>query len=397
MVEVGQHPNIELLTYSEVIGVRGDVGSFTARIRKRARRVNISTCIGCGLCAEKCPAKSPSEFDHGTTLRTAIYVPFPQAVPNKYVIDAESCVYTQKGKCKLCLKLCPVEGCIDLDERDIEVDLRVGNIIVATGFRIFDAARAAEFGYGKYPNVIHSLQFERLINASGPTGGMLKLQTKDHKGNWIFSADGDAPRSVAIIHCVGSRDHNYNKYCSRVCCMYSLKFAHLVKEKLPDVSVHQYYIDMRAFGKGYEEFFERIRSEGVHLIRGRAARVEGVDGHLRVRAENILWGEVIEQDVDMIILSVGLEPRPDAAALASILGLKRDENGWFTERELDLDPITTNRPGIYLAGVCQGPKDIPDAVVQASAAAALVLKDLANARRAAERTRVTTPRASAVV
>jgi heterodisulfide reductase subunit A len=380
MVEVGQHPNIELLTFSDIIGLGGEPGDFRVRIRKRARRVNLATCIGCGVCAEKCPAKTSSEFDHGTDERTAIYVPFPQAVPNKYVIDPETCVYTKKGKCKLCVKLCPVEGCIDLDEQDTEVDLRVGSIVVGTGFQPFDASRAQEYGYGIYPNVIHSLQFERLINASGPTGGLLRLKAKDAKGHWRFAADGDEPRSVAIIHCVGSRDHNYNKYCSRVCCMYSLKFAHLVREKLPHAAVYEYYIDMRAFGKGYEEFFERVKGEGIHVVRGRAARVEKVDGQLHIRAEDILRGEVVDQDADMVILSVGLEPRADTGDLARILGIGVDDDGWFAEKVPDFNPISTNRPGIFLAGACQGPKDIPDTVAQASAAAALVLRRIARAR-----------------
>ena len=253
MVEIGQHSHIDLMTYSEVKGISGEPGNYKVKILKKARRVNVKTCIGCGTCSEKCPAKAPSEFDAGTTLRKAIYIPFPQAVPNKYLIDAESCTYVKSGKCGVCVKVCPVKDCINLDEKDSEVEINVGNIIVATGYKPFDAKRIERYGYGKYPNVVTSLEFERLVNAAGPTGGNIKFRTQDKKGNWIFAPESAEPKSIALIHCIGSRDENYNKYCSRVCCMYSLKLAHLAMEKLPNAEVEQFYIDMRAFGKGYEE------------------------------------------------------------------------------------------------------------------------------------------------
>jgi heterodisulfide reductase subunit A len=379
MVEVGQHPFIELLTLSEVKAVSGSPGNYKVRIIKKARRVDLSTCIACGICAEKCPATAPSEFDAQTTMRKAIYIPFQQAVPNKYLIDPDSCIYLERGKCGVCVKVCPAD-CINLDEKDEEIEITVGNIIVATGFKTFDAQRAEQFGYGKYINVVTSLEFERLINAAGPTGGDIKFRAKDKRGNLVFSPENDVPGSVAIIHCIGSRDENYNKYCSKVCCMYSLKLAHLVREKLPDAEVFEYYIDMRSFGKGYEEFYERIKEEGIHIIRGRTAKVEQVNGQLKLRTEDIENNRLVEQNVDMVILAVGLEPREDARALAKMLGINQSEDGWFSERDYNGDPINTLTGGIFIAGVCQGPKDIPDTVAQASAAASCVLQSISKGK-----------------
>lgn len=378
MVEVGQHSNIELLTYSEVKGVSGEPGNYKVKILKRARRVDISTCIGCGSCSAKCPSKVSSEFDSGTALRKAIYIPFPQAVPNKYLIDADSCTWIQSGgtKCGVCVKFCPVNDCINLDAKDEEVEITVGNIIVATGFKTFDPKRAEQFGYGKYPNVLTSLELERLINAAGPTEGKITFRTQDKKNNWVFTTESRSPESVALIHCIGSRDENYNKYCSKVCCMYSLKLAHLVKEKLPNANVYEYYIDMRAFGKGYEEFYERINNEGINVIRGRTAKVEQSNGHLLIRSEDIENERLIEQEVDMVVLAVGLEPREDAKEIGNILDISQSEDGWFNESNYISDPVTTDIGGITIAGVCQGPKDIPDTVAQASAAAARVLQSI---------------------
>jgi heterodisulfide reductase subunit A len=250
----------------------------------------------------------------------------------------------------------------------------VGNIIVAIGFKIFDAARIEHFGYGKFMNVLTSLEFERLVNAAGPTGGYICSRTVDKKGNRIFSPETDEPKSVALIHCVGSRDENYNKYCSKVCCMYSLKLAHLIKEKLPDAEVYEYFIDMRAFGKGYEEFYERIKREKVHLIRGRTAKIEEVNGQLLLRSEDILNNSLIEHKVDMVILAVGLEPSEDALKISEMLGIPLSEDGWFKEANYNSDPVNTIAGGVFIAGVCQGPKDIPDTVAQASAAASRVLQ-----------------------
>jgi len=378
MVEVGQHSNIELLTYSEVKGVKGEPGNYKVKILKKARRVDISTCIGCGSCSAKCPGKAPSEFDSGTALRKAIYIPFPQAVPNKYLIDADSCTYVQSDgeKCGVCIKFCPVNDCINLDAKDEEVEITVGNIIVATGFKTFDPSRAEQYGYGKYPNVLTSLELERLINAAGPTEGKITFRTQDKKKNWVFTTESGSPKSIALIHCIGSRDKNYNKYCSKVCCMYSLKLAHLVKEKLPDANVYEYYIDMRAFGKGYEEFYERIKNEGINIIRGRTAKVEQSNGHLLLRSEDIENERLLEQEVDMVVLAVGLEPREDASDIGAMLGISQTKDGWFNESNYISDPVTTDVGGITIAGVCQGPKDIPDTVAQAAAAAARVLQSI---------------------
>ncbi|MBI5476886.1 MAG: CoB--CoM heterodisulfide reductase iron-sulfur subunit A family protein [Ignavibacteriales bacterium] len=376
MVEVGQHQNIELMTYCEVKNISGEPGNYKVKILKKARFVNLATCIGCGICVEKCPTLVPSEFDSKTTMRKAVYIPFPQAVPNKYLIDAENCRYVKEKKCGVCVKACPVNLCINLEEKDEEVEITVGNIIVATGFKIFDAAKMEQYGYGKFPNVVTSLEFERLVNASGPTEGKIKLKTQNKKGNWLFTKEGKEPQSIALIHCIGSRDIHYNKYCSRVCCMYSLKLAHLVKEKLPESQVYEFFIDMRAFGKGYEEFYKRIEHEGVHIIRGRTAQIEEKDGQLLLRSEDMLNDDILEQKIDMAILAVGLEPREDADAISKMLGISRTEDGWFMEANSNSDTVTTSKGGISIAGVCQGPKDIPDAVAQASAAAARVIQSI---------------------
>jgi heterodisulfide reductase subunit A len=266
--------------------------------------------------------------------------------------------------------------CINLDEKDQEVEITVGNIIVATGFKPFDAKRIENLGYGKYPNVVTSLEFERLVNASGPTGGKIKFRTQTKKGAWVFTPAGGEPKAVALVHCVGSRDVNYNKYCSRVCCMYSLKLAHLIKEKLPNADVSEFFIDMRAFGKGYEEFYNRIKHEGVHIIRGKTAKIEQKKDRLLLRSEDILHDDLIEKEFDMVVLAVGLEPREDAGALGEMLGLARSSEGWYEELNSNSDPVNTFKGGISIAGVCQGPKDIPDTVAQASAAAARVIQSI---------------------
>lgn len=375
MVEVGQHPNIDLITMAEVQEVSGKAGNFRATILRRARHVDLKACIACGICSEKCPQSVYSEFDAGTSMRKAIYIPFPQAVPNKYLIDADNCRYIREEKCGVCQKVCPAE-CIDFSEKDVQFTVNVGNIVVATGFKLFDASRINEFGYGRFPNVLSSLEFERLVNAAGPTGGNIRFSTHDKKGNRIFIPEGEAPQSVALIHCVGSRDVNHNEWCSRVCCMYSLKLAHLVREKLPETEVYEYYIDMRAFGKGYEEFYNRVHSEGINIIRGRTAKVTQNGSKLRLRSEDILGGKLIEQSVDMVILSVGLEPNSDTHKIAKMLNIKQESGGWFAASAAGCDQCGTMDFGIHLAGVCQGPKDIPDSVAQGSAAAARVLQSI---------------------
>lgn len=365
MVSVGQHPNIELLSYSDVTDFSGYVGNFTARIRRRPRYVDEDKCTGCGQCEQKCPLSVPSEFECGLGKRKAIYRPFPQAVPSTPVIDREHCLCFTKGVCKVCQKFCP-RGAIDFEQEEKYVDVQVGSVILATGFDLFDASRIKEYGYGRLPNVITSLEFERLTHASGPTAGKILLR------------NGKPPESVAIVHCVGSRDLNYNEYCSRVCCMYSLKTAHLVHEKT-EAKVYEFYIDMRAFGKGYEEFYKRLLHEDVTFIRGRVAEVTDVPqnlsekGKLIVVAEDTLLGIVRRVPVDLVVLSVGLEPRRDVVQVAHTFRISRSKDGFFLEKHPKLAPVSTAGDGIFIAGSCQGPKDIPDSVAQGAAAAANVL------------------------
>jgi heterodisulfide reductase subunit A len=365
MVSVGQHSNIELLSYSDVTEFSGYVGNFEAKIRKRPRYVDEEKCNGCGLCEQKCPLSVQSEFDCGLGKRKAIYRPFPQAVPSIPVIDREHCLYFTKGICRVCVKFCP-KGAIDFEQKEKFLDVQVGSVILATGFDLFDASRVKEYGYGKFPNVITSLEFERLTHASGPTGGKILLK------------NGKNPETVAIVHCVGSRDQNYNEYCSRVCCMYSLKTAHLVHEKT-DAKVYEFYIDMRAFGKGYEEFYKRLLREDVTFVRGRVAEITDVaqdpteKGRLIVVAEDTLLGIVRRIPVDLVILSVGLEPRRDATEVAHTFRIGRSRDGFFLEKHPKLAPVSTAGDGMFIAGSCQGPKDIPDSVAQGAAAAANVL------------------------
>jgi heterodisulfide reductase subunit A len=386
MVAVGDHAEIELLTNSEVQRVTGSPGAFKVEVLKRARRVDAHACIACNACTEICPISVFSEFDSDMTHRKAIYIPFPQAVPNAYLVDPAACTWVQSAgkRCGACAKKCP-KGCIHLDEADERVEIEVGNIILATGYDMFDARRVERYGYGKYPNVLTSLQFERLTNASGPTGGKIvqksaKLNKRLKVEEWVADPEGTPPRSVAIIHCVGSRDEKYNAYCSRVCCMYSLKFAHLVREKLPDASCYEFYIDMRAFGKGYEEFMERIKAEGAHVVRGRTAQVCDVDGQLVIKGEDIVQDRVVEYPVDLVVLAVGVVPAEGTRELAELLGLPRDPDGWFSELNYNGEPTYTERGGIWVAGMCQGPKDIPDTVAQASAAAAGALCGISSGR-----------------
>ena len=386
MVSVGQHDMIRLLTRSKVVEVSGKPGSYRVKIRQSPRYVDIKSCVACNLCAEVCPVKVKSEFDAGISLRKAIYIPFPQAVPNAYLIDEKSCTYilSEGKKCGVCVKKCPKE-CINLNETDHIIDIEVGNIILATGYELMDVGKIEQYGYGLFPNVLTSIEFERLTNASGTTGGRIVTKTKrfnkkTEKDEWIFSPESVPPRSVALIHCVGSRNRKYNPYCSRVCCMYSLKFAHLIKEKVPNVTVYEFYIDMRAFGKGYEEFAERIKQEGTFVVRGHSASVAMNDGQMVVRGEDIFNDKLVEFKVDMVVLAVGLIPSPGTEELSRMLGIQRDIDGWFSELDYNGSPTDTDRGGIYVAGMCQAPKDIPDTVAQASAVAAGVLGSLTSGK-----------------
>jgi heterodisulfide reductase subunit A len=357
MMDAGRHPKIELLTYSEVEEVSGYVGNFSVRIRKRARFVDEELCTGCGICQEKCPKKVlDTAYEAGMGQRKAIYRPFAQAIPNIPVMDQENCIYFVRGRCRACEKLCPT-GAIDFEQEDQMLDVQVGAIVVATGYNMWDPTQLPQYSYGRSPNIITGLQFERLSSAGGPTSGE------------ILTAEGEKPERVAIIHCVGSRDHNAHPYCSRICCMYSLKQAHQVRDKT-EAEVYDFYMDMRAFGKAYEEFYERVQEEGITFIRGRGAEVEVLsDGKLRVRGEDANLGRLVAADVDLVILATAIEPQPDADRVAALFGLGRTPDGWFAEAHPKLRPVETSTAGVFLAGCAQGPRDVPDTVAHAGAAA----------------------------
>ncbi len=369
MSAVRSHPNIILWSYSEVSQVDGYVGNFKVKVRRKPRYVDEELCVGCYECIEKCifkKAKFEDEFNIGLSQRKPIYIPFPQATPLVALIDPETCTEFRTGKCKkTCVDACERKA-IDFQQKEEIKEIDVGAIILATGFKIFDATRIPRYGYGKYPNVFTSLEIERLVNASGPTGGEVRLK------------DGGKPNSVGIIHCVGSRDINTNRYCSRLCCMASLKLAHLIKERT-GAEVYNFYIDIRAAGKGYEEFYDKLLKEGVHFIRGRVAEVSDwtmtadEEGKLVIRAEDTLIGVVRRIPVDMVVLAVGLEPSADADNIRRMFNISCSYEGWFLERHPKLAPVSTFTDGISLAGACQGPKDIPDSVAQAGAAAAEAL------------------------
>jgi heterodisulfide reductase subunit A len=367
MVSVGSHPNITMLTYSEVTNVSGYVGNFTVTVKKKARHVDTSLCTGCGICWEKCPKKVLDEvFECGLGYRKAVYTPFPQAVPKYPVMDEVNCTYFQKGTCKACEKFCPT-GAIDFDQKDENITVEVGNIILATGFELFDPRRVAQYGYGRFANVFTSLEFERLSNAAGPTSGSVVLR------------DGvTVPQTVAILHCVGSRDRNYNNYCSAICCMQSLKFAHLVKERT-GATVYNFYIDIRTTAKAYDEFYQRVLEEGTIFVRGRVAEITdnalfpGEEGKLIVQAEDTLAGKQRRIPVDMVILSASLIPQHDAREVAKLFGISCSSDGWIIEKHPKLDPVVTMTEGILVAGCAQGPKDIPASVAQGAAASARVL------------------------
>ena len=356
MVDVGKHENIELLTYSEVKDVDGYIGNFKVTVEKKPRYIDESICTGCGSCTEVCPIEIPNYFDEGVGMVKAAYIPFPQAVPLCATIDKDYCI-----ECHLCDTACE-RGAINHNQKPEEVELEVGTIIVATGYDPYDAAGKKEYIYEDSQNVITGLELERYINASGPT-----------QGHVIVPSSGETPKRVAFIQCVGSRDEQIHKpYCSRVCCMYAMKNAQLIIDHEPDTEVAIYYMDIRAFGKGFEEFYKRSQEKyGIKFIRGRPAAVlENPDKTLTVRAEDSLLGKVTEYDYDMVVLSVGLQPPANSETLRQTLGISKSADGFLMEAHPKLRPVDTLTDGIYLAGVAQGPKDIPDAVAQASGAAA---------------------------
>ncbi|HXZ94950.1 MAG TPA: CoB--CoM heterodisulfide reductase iron-sulfur subunit A family protein, partial [Dehalococcoidia bacterium] len=371
MSDVGHHPFIELLAYSEVEEVSGSIGNFKIKVRKKARHIDESKCIGCNVCEEKCPWKTDSEFEMGLAKRKAVYIPFAQAIPHVAVVDPDLCAYIKSDgkKCGACIKVCEAKAITPetlLKQTDQIIEFNVGSIIVATGYDQFDPSVIPQYGYGKYDNVLTGLHFERMTCAAGPTCGKILLK------------DGREPERIALVHCVGSRDKNYHEYCSRVCCMYALKYAHLTKE-LSKADVYQFYIDMRCFGEGYEEFYNRLSEEGVNFIRGKVAKVtdqattDEEKGKLIVVAEDTLLGKMIRLPVDMVILCSALEARSDADNVARLFNLNRRADGFFLERHVKLDPVATPTDGIFIAGCCEGPRDIPDTVAQAEATAAKAL------------------------
>ncbi|MCU0784630.1 MAG: CoB--CoM heterodisulfide reductase iron-sulfur subunit A family protein [Verrucomicrobia bacterium] len=378
MSEVGSHPNITLWSYSDVIKVDGFVGNYTVQVKRKARYIIEDLCTGCQDCIPQCVFKEPKFFDRfneGLGKRKPVYIPFPQATPQIVLIDPEVCLNFKRNKnpdgspvvgdkCKkTCVDACGEKNAIDFTQKDEIKEIKVGTILVCTGFKSFDAKRIPQYGYGTYPNVYTALEIERLVNASGPTGGHVVLR------------DGKEPKAIGIIHCVGSRDKKTNLWCSRVCCMYSLKLAHLLKEHT-GAEIYNFYIDMRAPGKGYEEFYNKLLEEGNNFIRGRVGEVtdwaftKEEEGKLIIRVEDTLAGFVRRIPVDMVVLATGLEPQSDAQDVRRLFNMSCGSEGFFLERHPKLAPVNTFNDGIYIAGACQGPRDIPDTVAQAGAAAA---------------------------
>jgi len=359
MAEVGRHPNIKLFTLSEVEQVEGYVGNFKVRVKRKARYVT-DDCTSCGDCVKECPQLAPDEFNEGLSTRRAIFISFAQAVPSSYVIDMDLCL-NKEGivACDKCLHACKAR-CIDFSQKGEELNLDVGAIIVATGVDVYDPSPLTEIGYRRFPNVITSLEFERLINAGGPS-----------HGNLIRPSDQKVPKRVAFLQCIGSRSTRANKYCSNICCMNTIKDALLIKEHWPGTEIKVFYIDIRAFGKGFEDLFRRARREGVEFIRGIPGEIiQDPETHdLTLIGENMLLGEWYKYQVDMAILSVGIEPRRDSKHIQQILNLSTGKDGFFLEAHPKLRPVDTATSGIFLAGGAEGPKDIKDSVTQASAAA----------------------------
>jgi len=365
MVEVAQNPNITLMTYAELEKLEGFIGNFKATIRKKAKSIDETLCNGCGHCTTKCPNKKiPSEFNTGLGNRTAIYVPFPQAVPNKPVIDKENCSYYQKGKCRVCEKVCPT-GAIRFDQQDEMVELEVGGIVISSGFNVMEPSGFPEYGYGKYKDVITGLQFERLASASGPTMGEIRRPS-----------DGKIPENIVFIACAGSRDPAKGiPYCSKICCMYTAKHAMLYQHKVHHGKSHIFYMDIRAAGKNYEEFVRRaIVDDDVNYIRGRVSKIYEQNGKLIVKGVDTLMGaKPVEIEADMVVLATAAIANPGSEELAQKMHVSYDAYNFFSEAHPKLKPVETNTAGIFLAGACQAPKDIPETVSQASAAASKMI------------------------
>ena len=369
MVDAAQNEKIHIYSYSEVEKVSGFVGNFTVTIKKKPRYVNSDLCTGCGLCTEKCPSKkNPNEFNMGLDNRTAIYIPFAQAIPKVPVIDTNACIHFKTGKCGACQKNCSV-GAIDFNQKEEFITEEYGAIVAATGFNPLKPEKFDEYLYNQSKDVVTSLEFERIMNAAGPT-----------KGQLLRPSDGKHPHKIVFVQCVGSRGQSCrdHSYCSKICCMYTAKHAMLVRDKYPDVDVTVFYIDVRTPGKNFDEFYRRAVEEyGVHYIKGMVGKVEDVDGTLKVQASDLLSNEQLHLDADMVVLATAVEADKSARGIATMLTARMDTNDFFTEAHPKLRPVESPTAGIFLSGVCQGPKDIPETVSQASACAAKVIGLLA--------------------
>ncbi len=348
------------MTLSEVEEVAGYVGNFRVKVRQKARFVKEGECTACGDCARVCPVVKPDEYQMGLSSRKAIHIPFPQAMPSAYVVNPADCLGQNPIACGKCIEACQ-KHCVDFDMRDEIIDLRVGAIVVATGMEAYDPTALDEYGYTRYENVVTSLEFERLINAGGPTAGQL-----------VRPSDGAAPKRIGFIQCVGSRSYRRGKpYCSNVCCMNTIKDTLLLKEHYPDTEISVFYMDIRAFGKGFEDLFNRSRESGVRYIRGLPERIaSNGNGDLKLRVENTTAGRIEDFELDMLVLSVGLEPRQDFEKLRQLLALSQTSDGFVLESHPKLKPVDAPTAGVFLAGCVEAPKDIKDSVTQASAAAA---------------------------
>ncbi|MBE6712327.1 MAG: CoB--CoM heterodisulfide reductase iron-sulfur subunit A family protein [Ruminococcaceae bacterium] len=370
MVDVAQNEKIRIFSFSEVDSVKGFVGNFNVSIRRKARYVDEVKCTGCGLCTEKCPQKKvPNEFNLGLDQRRAIYIPFAQAVPKVATIDPDYCTMLKTGKCGVCSKVCAV-GAIDYKQKDTIVEEQYGAIVVATGYNPIELTKYDEFAYSQSPDVITSMEFERITNAAGPTGGVL-----------LRPSDGEHPHKIVFVQCVGSREDGGGcgkTYCSKICCMYTAKHAMLTREKYPDTEVYVFYIDVRTPGKNFDEFYRRAVEEyGVHYIKGMVGKVSPENGKLMVRASDLIEGKQLTIDADLVVLAAAIEPDKSARPLATMLTASMDTNDFFTEAHPKLRPVESPTAGIFLSGCCQGPKDIPETVAQASACAAKVIGLLA--------------------
>ena len=361
MMDVGRHPRIKLLAYSKVEQVSGYVGNFKVKIRRKARYVDEEACTACGKCAEVCPVVLPDEFQQGFSSRKGIHIPFAQAVPSAYLIDMKNCLGNNPVACVKCVEACD-KKCIDLNAKDKIEEIEVGSIIVATGMGVYDPTQLAEYGYGRFENVITTMEFERLICGGGPTDGHL-VRPSDHK----------TPKRIGFIQCVGSRtDNRGNPYCSNVCCMNTIKDSLLILEHYPDTEIYVFYMDIRAFGKGFEDLFRRSKEAGVHYIRGLPGEIteDAQTKNLRLKVENTTVSRLEEYPLDMVVLSVGLEPKADLKQLANLLESLPDSDGFLMEAHPKLKPVDAPTPGIFYAGSVEAPKDIKDSVTQAGAAAA---------------------------